>query len=243
MTTGGCLKLNKAIRRCKGAGIPVKDKRGQESHGKYRVPRLKKGAKVKVVVIVDAGEGEQEVEVWTKAQGGRLIGLMEDEGSPEPGNFALVDWRSGKLVRVTHSSFDGETVAGVEAVDAGLCICMLVEEFQHGILPPMREKLMMKMEGCELERPKVPVEMHTDANCLVKRVETLGMDSSMSKRRKQDVPDLKECRAKGDMLPLVKIQGQWNPVDPLTKVASRTEKTTRELRRLLATGWYEPPLG
>jgi hypothetical protein len=85
--------------------------------------------------------------------------------------------------------------------------------------------------------------MHTDAKSLVDKVESPRLDAALNKRRKQDVSDMKECRAFGDLRRLVHIQGKWNPADPLTKNKNRTKQTSVELVRLLSTGWYDPPTG
>jgi hypothetical protein len=77
----------------------------------------------------------------------------------------------------------------------------------------------------------------------VDKVESVRLDAAMNKRRKQDVSDMKECRAHGDLRRLVHIMGLWNPADPLTKARNRTKQTSVELVKLLSTGWYKPPVG
>ena len=203
-----------------------------------RRPRLPPG-NVKVVVVTDAGEGEQNRDDFCRAQGGKCVGLMLDTPSPEPGWMWLVEVRSGKLARVTHNSFDAESIIGVEGLDAGMAVAKLVEEFKYGPTPTMRDRAMASLPP----RPRVKVELQTDSNSLVTHVASIRMDPRLAKRRRQDVADVKEAIALGDIYPLVFIRGLWNIMDPLTKCRSRTKLTMQELIKVLTTGWYAPPLG
>jgi hypothetical protein len=206
------------------------------------------------VCVVDAGEGEQQVDNWQKAQCGFVVGLMDGAvGAGEEGKFVPLFWRSGKCRRVTHSSFDAEVVAAVEALDTSLAIAMLLEEFQDGVRPSRRTRVEETVEnwyaGDQSEdhlfveakqRTKIPVEMHTDSNSMVTKCKSVKLDAGMSKRRKCDIGDLKECLSVGDVSDLVFVAGPTNPADSLTKHRSRTTTTTRLLIDLVSSGWYKP---
>jgi hypothetical protein len=235
-------RVNKLVRHIKDA----------RSSFKIKLPKLKLKRdhkfgrrRLKVVLIVDAGDGEQSPgEAWTRAQAGRIVGLMDAALEPgEAGDFVVCETKSEHCKRVTHSSFDAECVSSISALDAGLAVAMLIEEGESGVRPSRRETMDATLEGEHEERLKVQVEMHTDAKSLVDKVESPRLDAALNKRRKQDVSDMKECRAFGDLRRLVHIQGKWNPADPLTKNKNRTKQTSVELVRLLSTGWYDPPTG
>jgi hypothetical protein len=243
LCVGDILRLNKLVRHLK-----------DERH-KFRVKlrRLKGEGRVKVVVITDAGEGEQHPEDWTRAQAGRLVGLME-EGDDEC-RFSVAEWKSTKCVRVTHSSFDGETVAAVQAVDAGLAVALLVEEFEHGVLRSRKQRMYDQLQGRSVTRAKVQVEMCTpgkkldtqcelygDAQSLIDKVHSRRLDVKLAKRRKQDVSDLKECVELEELKRLKKVDGKRNCVDALTKGRARTKVTMECLVDVLSTGRYVAPV-
>ncbi len=170
-----------------------------------------------------------------------MIGIQDAALAPgEAGWFSTVAWRSGKLRRVTHSSFDAEAIAAVEALDAALMVCMMLEEGQNGVRGSRKEILAGYMEKGYLEHDEVvvPVEMHTDSKSLVDRVTSMST-TSLSKRRKADVADLRECVDRGE-LQILHIAGKQNPADCLTKHRSRTKQTTQRFVQLVREGWYEP---
>jgi hypothetical protein len=72
------------------------------------------------------------------------------------------------------------------------------------------------------------------------KVESVKLDAGMSKRRRCDIGDLKECVRLGDLLPLVFVAGPTNPADGLTKHRSRTTTTMTRLIDLVTSGWYDP---
>ena len=223
---GDIVRLNKVIRHL------------QVTPTVTRRPRLPPGH-VKVVAITDVGEGEQAKDDYSKAQGGRLVGLMLDQPSPGPGPIWVVEIRSGKCARVTHGSFDGECIEAVAGLDAGLAVAMLVEEFYFGPTPSMRERASTAITA----RPKTMAELHTDSKSLTTHVASVRVAPNLAKRRKQDVADVKEAVNLGDIYAPVFILGPFNPVDAITKDRSRTTKTGKELLRILSTGFYDPPLG
>ena len=242
LEVGDILRLNKLVRYLKEG----------KQRFKMLLRRLPGKGRVKVVILSDAGEGENHPEDWTKAQAGRVIGLME-EGDTE-GHIAVVEVKSGKCVRVTHSSFDGETVGAVQAVDSGLAVAMLVEEFEFGVLRSRKQRLYDQLQGlsetrtktvCELHTPgkgheETKCELHVDAKCLVDRVASRRLDVKLAKRRKQDVSDLKECVELGELEPLVKVDGKYHCPDALTKGRARTKDTAGLLVKLLEQGIYFP---
>ena len=92
-------------------------------------------------------------------------------------------------------------------------------------------------------RPKTMVELHTDSKSLTTHVASVRVAPNLAKRRKQDVADVKEAVSLGDIYAPVFILGPYNPLDAITKDRSRTTKTGKELLKIMATGFYDPPLG
>jgi hypothetical protein len=167
------------------------------------------------------------------------IGLMEDDWHIQ-GRFAPVFIKSGHLTRVAHSSFDGETLVGIEGVDVSLSVALLVEEFLHGVRPSLWDRKLAQLEGIELSSElMIPIEQHTDAKDLVDRVKKITFDPKMSKRRKTDIFDYQELEDLGIMRPLIKITGPDNPVDCLTKAMPFDSKGFARLLELVRDGVYE----
>ena len=229
------LRLNKAIR-------VLKDPRWRYA---LRVPKIDISNGVRLVGIADCGEGEQRPGSWEKCQGGRCVGLMSMAPVGTEGSFAPLWINSGKLSRVTHSSFDGETINVIETVDMALAIESLLEEVEYGVQPGRRTRIEGMRDGVgecgPVARAPIPIEMHTDSKSLVDRVGSRKLDAGMSKRRKQDVADLQELTFEGQMRdPLFHCSGTAIPMDPLTKPANLAKKTSLQLRMLLEEGYYRP---
>ena len=159
------------------------------------------------------------------------------------GAVAVIAWRCGKLPRVSHSSFDGETIEAVDALDGTTGISLFIDEGLFGQRPTMLERKEAQLEGWDAMAGRkdfnVQVLAHTDAKCLTSRVESVTLDQGMRKARKTDISDLKDSVERGLLEDLVHIAGPYNPVDALTKSASRTTKTMERLREVVR-GHYEP---
>jgi len=226
------LRLNKSIRL-------VKDDRWRY---KVRIPKLRKDKGFRVVTVPDAGEGELKADDWTKAQGGRVVGIMSGGLLGDPGEMAVVDVRSVKLKRVTHSSFDAETVNAIDTIDVALGVVELIHEWQNGVCPGRVEVMQNWLQTHEWpeEKDPVPIEMHTDCRDLVDNVESLSMKTTLTKRRRIDVADLKEMRMRGQLRRLLHLSGKHIPTDALTKQKVFTKQTMVRLVELFKTGYYEP---
>ena len=83
------------------------------------------------------------------------------------------------------------------------------------------------------------VVAHTDAKCLTSRIHSVTLDQGMRKARKTDISDLKDSIERGLLEDVVHIAGPHNPIDALTKHASRTAKSMPRLKELVQ-GTYEP---
>ena len=168
--------------------------------------------------------------------GGRFIGLSVD-GSEL---FSIVEWRSGKIPRVTHSSFDAETIEAVLGTDMATGVGELVSEALHGVRPGISERRELETEGTPWTDVITESEVHTDSKCLVDRTANLGISSAIQPRRRRDIADMKECVDYGQLRPLVHIAGPTNPVDGLTKEKTRhgVRQTLEIMRKLLTTGIY-----
>jgi len=229
------LRLNKTVR-------VLRDPRWRY---RMRVPKIDIANGMRVVCIADCGEGEQRPDTWEKCQGGRCVGLMSMAPVGTEGAFALVWINSGKLSRVTHSSFDGECVNVVETVDMALAIELLVEEVEYGVMPSRRARMEAMRDGAAsseaVERAPIGIEVHTDSKSLVDRVASRMLEAGMAKRRKQDVADLQELTFEEQLRdPLFHCSGKAIPMDPLTKPASQAKQTSARLREVLEGGYYRP---
>ena len=85
--------------------------------------------------------------------------------------MGVVDPRAGKIARVAHSSFDAETLVALDALDAGVALSLLIEEFMHGPMPSLVEQHLAKLEQYvdepEAMREKIPIDLYTDSLSLV----------------------------------------------------------------------------
>ena len=169
------------------------------------------------------------------------IGVDPESGSTS-NQACLVSFKSHKLGRVSHSSFDGECIECVDTVDSALGLAQLLEEAEWGPRPGLWDRRQARTnkedlgwEGYE-DTCTVMTEVWTDCQSLISRVYSDCMDQSMSKRRKTDVADIKDCVARS-VLRLRKISGTCNPSDPLTKHATRCLKTFKILCRCMGGEW------
>ena len=237
---GDLLRTNKTVRVVKeGLSRQTPHQRHFREKPRIRIPRIDKGAPIKVVVITDAGEPKDERGYNGKWHGGIAIGLMEDDWH-DAGRFAPVYFKSGHVTRVAHSSFDGETLIGIEGIDMGMSVALLVEEFEQGVRMNMWDRKLATLEGIDVTPElTVPIELHTDAQDLVDKVRKITFDPKMAKRRKTDVADFQELEELGIMRPLVKIDGGFNPVDCMTKEMSFDSAPFLRLCQIARDGIYE----
>ena len=226
---GDITRLNKSVRLLKDPRFSYR----------VKLPKLSMQSETLIRAVVDAGEGEQGSDVWEKAYGGRLLGLHQ----PDTGLFATLEVRAGKLGRVTHSSFDGESVNAIEAVDVALAVQYLIAEYENGVQVSRDKRLEMLIHGetdPDANRRVLPIQLDTDSKSLVDRVESAKLDSQMSKRRKADVADLQELRWLNLLKRLRHVAGKSIPADCLTKPKVITKETMHRLVTILKTGLYEP---
>ena len=222
--------LNKLIRNMKHAGESC------------FIPRLSETGDVFVQVIVDGGGGDQATSDFKKGQSGILIGIGV-VGSDE---LAVVHVKSSRARRVTHDSFDVETVTAVDGLDAGLCVAGMVEEFYSRPLPDLKTRVLQRQitpgaDGSAWPRKRVLVVLDTDCMSLVANVKAPKVVRRLSKRRAIDVSDMRECVRLGE-LSVRAIEGVTNPLDAATKALGKTVATRKILCELLSTGIYEPVL-
>ena len=240
-TVSDLQKSNRAVRAVKeGTFRPVCGETGgkRELPSVY-LPRLDADNELKVVCIVDAAEPKGNPH-WHNGQwrGGVIIGLMDDVWDDE-GNFATIFHKAGPTTRVAHSSFDGETLTAIEGLDMALSIAQHVEEYRFGVRPSLWQRKQHEFEGEQWEpKGSIPIELHTDADDLVKRVRRMTFDPGLTKRRKTDICDFQECIERGELRPLVKIDGTHNPIDFVTKDRPFGGHECNRLLELVRSGYY-----
>jgi hypothetical protein len=196
-----------------------------------------------MTVLVDAGESETTDLKWEKAQTGVVLLLTDSKESAEASNAATIGCVSQSCRRVTHTSFDAETVSAITAVDLGISMGLLCAEFRSGRRLSRRQQIEAKYQGISVEDRGWPVAVHTDSNSLVTKVYARRVEPKLAKRRKQDIGDLQECLEMGELTEIIHTNGLLMPPDCLTKCASKTQATTKRLMDICVSGWYEPILG
>ena len=228
---GDVLRLNKTVRQYQIA-------EGKPGSGRTRIwtPRIDGTNGFHILAIVDAGEGENDKDVWSKAYGGKYIGITaKNPALGEEGQIAFIECKSAPLSRVTHSSFDAETVAAIETLDLALSVQAVVDELVNGIKP--KRSLRLEQNATTwVAAPQTKVRLYSDSKSLCDRVASQQLEAGMSKRRKQDIADLQEAAREGEMDLPVHLEGKKNPVDAGTKPARCTEVTQNLLKELLSTG-------
>lgn len=237
---GDLQRANKLVRVVqKGFWRQVPHETARQERGFVHLPRLDLSEGVKVVCVVDAGEPKDERGYNGKWHGGFLVGLMHDSWDNFEGPFVPLYFRSGHVTRVAHSSFDGETLIGIEGLDFSMAVALLVEEFESGVRPGLWDRKLMQLEGVS-QKPEceIAIELHSDSEDLVSRVRKITNDPSMSKRRKTDIADFQECEELGVMRPIVKIKGPRNPVDCFTKQMSFESVGYQRMCELVRDGVY-----
>jgi hypothetical protein len=194
--------------------------------------------------------------VWEKAHSGYMIGI----GTPKSNEFVPIIVRSSKAKRVTHSSFDVETVTAIAALDALLWVKFSVLEWFHGIEPSRGDRVLgvARRTGSSGRSgttsstaqpartatsvpapPTVSSELLTDCNSLVTACTSVGaIPKGTQKRRVFDLADIRECLSIGDLDLISHIDGKTNPLDALTKKSNRCAVTRQILQKVFSTGTY-----
>ena len=240
-TVADLQKANRAVRQCKdGTFRPIKGQKGGiRDKPSVFLPRLDTSISLKTVVITDAAEPKGNP-MWHTGQwrGGIIVGLMEDVWETE-GSFATIFHKAGPTTRVAHSSFDGETLTGIEGLDVALSVAQHVEEYTYGVRPSLWQRKQLEFEELSTaDRGSIPIELHTDADDLVKRVRRMTFDPGLTKRRKTDICDFQECIERGELRPLTKISGTDNPIDFVTKDRPFGGHECSRLLDLVRDGYY-----
>jgi hypothetical protein len=155
--------------------------------------------------------------------------------------FGLLLACSRKLKRVSHGSFDAETVWSIECLEEARFTALLLEEGLWGRRPGLLDRVQAEAEGIELGVDYMPCEINTDCNSLVEAARSV-IPTKQSKRRRTDVADIKECVRVGSLLPLVHISGKLNPSDCISKYynAGGTYTTRKRFSEVYTNGTYVP---
>ena len=240
---GDLVKVNKLIRT-------VKDK-----HNQYKnySPKLPPGV-LEILLIVDGGEGAQKSEEdKAKAQSGYAVflGVKQDDGRYITN---LIACRSHRGARVTHGSFDIECVSAISGLDMALQVQQLVQEFEHGVRPPISSLARYKTTVEDLESIKADILEHrrqilvfSDADSMVVNINTIKETATLAQRRKLDIADFRECIERKEVKGVYHINGKTNPLDCITKRYDKPGNGTKDTRekfvKILKEGWYKPDFG
>ena len=209
------------------------------------LPRFHYGAPLKVISVVDAGAGE-EADPPLKTRDHQCVAILlastprPNQDHIEPGTelrAGLLSWRTCGLARVSHSSFDFESISAVSSLDLLGNVREVVGEVTISLCPPLRAN-----KGADRQkwRDQLPsCELHSDSMGLVKAVR-LGVSGAMSSRRRRDILDLRDSMSHGDIDVFMHVDGPTNFADVGTKTISRTQKAFEVLKDLIHKGVYIP---
>ena len=155
--------------------------------------------------------------------------------SGQPGKVGLILGQSTKITKVTHASFDSESINNVDALDLGININELSTETQFGVCPKRSEKEERK----KWMSLRTPLEIHSDALSFIKLVR-IGMSQTLTRRRARDIDDARQALEDGDVSLFMHIRGLTNPADIGTKRAAQAKDSKIRLRTILHEGYYVP---
>ena len=114
-----------------------------------------------------------------------LILISEATPPGTPGRAGIIHFSSTGIVRVCHSSFDIESVAGVSCLDVLLNVNRLLGDAELGICPHFRDS----EKRLQWESKLCSTELHSDANSFVKVCRS-GTAHILNRRRASDVEDV-----------------------------------------------------
>ena len=199
------------------------------------IPKLEAGEKLVIKAIIDAGTSDKGD--WSGGQGGIIVGI----GCKNSTKFCTIYVKSGKFKRTTSSSFDGECVVAHDAVTVCLFVQGFLAELEHGVKPPLADRINSELTDGVVERELTEVEIYTDSNGVVDKSRSSFTTADLGKRRVEDIQDIREC-GQFNSTKFLHINGISNPSDGLTKCHHRCTKTRVLLRSLFETGTYSPDL-
>ena len=209
------------------------------------LPVLDKNKPLRIEIVCDFG-GKLESEDANRT-GGVCILLREQdkvEDIRNPSKCAMVHWRSAKTRRVCASTFDGETLVAMEGIEMGLLVQEFICEMEYGPNVSLWQRLEARMEGLDLQRQALrkPLYLWTDAMDLVLRCHSVKNDSgTVSKRRREDIADLRELLHLKQLAECGHICGHYNMMDALTKELPHDAQTRLELYKAMDGYWAPIP--
>ena len=128
----------------------------------------------------------------------------------------------------------------VEATDHGLLIAMLVEELRRGPRPTLMQKREMACNNQFYLESPTPIKVWSDSQSSIDTVLSNKDKEGVTKRRRLDIADLKECVALELTRPPGFINGEVNPMDVATKDKGPHTQPARAFRRLMYGGFFFP---
>ena len=209
------------------------------------IPTLDMNKSLRIITIVDAGMGDSGS--WVGGQGGCVIGLAETDANAENENsshfkFASVYVKSGKFKRTAGASFDGECIVAKDGCTVSIFIQGFISELEYGLRLNIAQTIERQVSGLpEQIRELSPVDLFTDSFGLVRKMRAEFNTADLSKRRVEDLSDLRECIA-FNKTRLHHVDGTSNPTDALTKVFHKCTATRKILREMLESGKWAPQL-
>ena len=209
------------------------------------LPRFARNSPLKLITIVDASQGE-EADAPLRTRDHQCVALIlaaplePGEVAMHPGSAVkagLLSYSSNGLARISHASFDFESIAAIAGIDVTVNVRELVAEVFVPI--PPRFAARAQRESWLLSAP--PAELHSDSMSLVKAVR-LGVTTGLVRRRQRDVLDLRDVLSRGDLAVMLHINGSTNPADCGTKVIEKASRALEALLTLVHKGIYRPVL-
>lgn len=158
------------------------------------------------------------------SQGGGFVCLVNKEF-----RFNAISWFSRKIRRVVRSTFGGETLASVDAVDEGLNIALLWDELNSNISWRPTDKTKYMLHG-----DQVPVHLLTDCKSLFDHLKERG-SRNVEKRLAIDLYALREHVESGAISHVCWVPTEHQLADGLTKSMNQ-----KSLVHVLTTGQIPP---
>ena len=214
------------------------------------LPRLPADVPIKLVIVCDAGDPPDGPIFKGRWNAAFCVGYCPDvseerdyssiEKVQNERGFVPIYWKAGTTRRVASSSYDGESLTCMEALDVGLAVQALEDEVSHDICPTLFQRVTHDMHHTTT---KTPMELDTDAKDFVTATRSLVPPPGFTKRRKSDVYDVQELRRLKFLRKVRHIRGVTNPLDAGTKRMSTHSQTMKRLINMEKYGKYSADVG
>ena len=205
--------------------------------GRIFLPRLRAEFGIKTIMIADASSGEAPpIETGVKVRDHGMQICLAAEATPpgQGGRAGIISSASAKLSKVTHSSFDSESINNVDSLDLAININETSTETAIGVCPNRRETELRSQWRAQ----RLSCEVHSDSHSFTRLVK-IGLTHVLSRRRARDIEDARQALQDEDISCFLHVDGITNPADAGTK-KNPSAKASETLDLLVHKGVYYP---